>query len=196
MNPMHLLQHWLAMNADGDWEHENGIRIISTDNFGWHVELDLVDTVLEGFQLPEFDSTSREAQSAVTANGAVLTYYSAWDEFNSFTEALFAEHICPMVRSASMPTTIYWPVAMRDVLLYYPIKAKAVDLLKFEIADVSVVESNAIKARKVEDLEAVADLDLRTIVPPVKPGQTYRTQLLEMFDYPVLVVATEQAGAG
>ncbi|SBT52639.1 Imm53 family immunity protein [Micromonospora auratinigra] len=45
---MDFLQHWYLSNCDGDWEHEFGVRIETLDNPGWTVEVDLVDTRLEG----------------------------------------------------------------------------------------------------------------------------------------------------
>ena len=40
------LQRWYASQCDGD-EHTYGIRTGTLDNPGWHVEIDLAETVLE-----------------------------------------------------------------------------------------------------------------------------------------------------
>jgi hypothetical protein len=50
---IHFLQSWFAGNCDGDWEHDNRIRIENLDNPGWHVWVNLVDTALEARQLPQ-----------------------------------------------------------------------------------------------------------------------------------------------
>jgi hypothetical protein len=41
------LQSYLAENSDGDWEHQYGIEITSTDNPGWHVRIDIIGTRFE-----------------------------------------------------------------------------------------------------------------------------------------------------
>lgn len=35
------LEDWFACQCDGDWEHQGGIRIETTDNPGWFVQVDL-----------------------------------------------------------------------------------------------------------------------------------------------------------
>lgn len=35
------LQDWFARQCDGDWEHQAGISIETTDNPGWFVQVDL-----------------------------------------------------------------------------------------------------------------------------------------------------------
>ena len=42
------VERWFASQCDGDWEHNCGIRIESTDNPGWAVEIDVAGTYLEG----------------------------------------------------------------------------------------------------------------------------------------------------
>jgi hypothetical protein len=45
---MNFIQSWYASNCDGEWEHEFGIRMATTDNPGWHVKIDVCETNLEG----------------------------------------------------------------------------------------------------------------------------------------------------
>ncbi len=42
------LQEWYLAQCDGDWEHERGVEIRTLDNPGWHIEVNLVRTSLEG----------------------------------------------------------------------------------------------------------------------------------------------------
>ncbi|MBF5058596.1 immunity 53 family protein [Candidatus Neptunochlamydia vexilliferae] len=48
-----LLQKWYLDQCDGDWEHEFGVKIDTLDNPGWKVNIDLVDTDLEGKNFSE-----------------------------------------------------------------------------------------------------------------------------------------------
>jgi hypothetical protein len=47
------LQAWYAARCDGDWEHQNGIRIGTLDNPGWQVAIDLAGTPLADRQFIE-----------------------------------------------------------------------------------------------------------------------------------------------
>lgn len=38
------LQSWYQDHCDGDWEHQQGIKIETLDNPGWSVEIDLAGT--------------------------------------------------------------------------------------------------------------------------------------------------------
>jgi hypothetical protein len=44
------IQLWYASNCDGDWEHAHGIKIVSLDNPGWAVDIDIRETSLEKIQ--------------------------------------------------------------------------------------------------------------------------------------------------
>jgi len=48
MDSLARLQDWYIQQCDGDWEHSYGVRIETLDNPGWNLEIDLVDTQLEG----------------------------------------------------------------------------------------------------------------------------------------------------
>ena len=41
------LQAWYADQCDGDWEHDDRIKIYNIDNPGWMLEVGLLDTDLE-----------------------------------------------------------------------------------------------------------------------------------------------------
>jgi len=47
MTTIDWLQNWYAAQADGEWEHEYGLRIDTLDNPGWSLEIDLKGTSLE-----------------------------------------------------------------------------------------------------------------------------------------------------
>jgi len=42
------LQQWYRIHCDGEWEHDNGIVIETTDNPGWWVKINLRGTELRG----------------------------------------------------------------------------------------------------------------------------------------------------
>jgi hypothetical protein len=40
------LQQWYADHLDGEWEHQNGVRIETLDNPGWSLSVDIGETEL------------------------------------------------------------------------------------------------------------------------------------------------------
>jgi hypothetical protein len=42
------LQAWYTTRCDGDWEHGYGVSIVTLDNPGWHLKIDLTDTAVAG----------------------------------------------------------------------------------------------------------------------------------------------------
>jgi hypothetical protein len=53
MSPLAALVHWYESQCDGDWEHEYGVRLASLDNPGWTLEVDLLETAVEGRTMPK-----------------------------------------------------------------------------------------------------------------------------------------------
>ena len=41
------VEDWYQSNCNGDWEHQYGITIETTDNPGWSVKIDLKNTIFE-----------------------------------------------------------------------------------------------------------------------------------------------------
>jgi hypothetical protein len=47
METLDWIINWFLSECDGDWEHENQIRIETVSNPGWYLTIDLRDTSLE-----------------------------------------------------------------------------------------------------------------------------------------------------
>lgn len=41
---MRRLQEWFYGRCDGDWEHRTAVSIVTTDNPGWFVQIDIRET--------------------------------------------------------------------------------------------------------------------------------------------------------
>ena len=44
---------WYQKQCNGDWEHSYGVKLETLDNPGWFLEIDLIQTELEGRTMPE-----------------------------------------------------------------------------------------------------------------------------------------------
>ncbi len=54
------LASWYVTQCNGDWEHQHGIKLVTLDNPGWHLAVDLVSTGLED---KHFEPVTRESNS-------------------------------------------------------------------------------------------------------------------------------------
>jgi len=46
MDILDWLEKWFQSNCDTEWEHVFGVKIVTLDNPGWFVKIDLADTPL------------------------------------------------------------------------------------------------------------------------------------------------------
>ena len=51
-SPLECIEGWFLAQCDGDWEHNYGFKIETTDNPGWYVEVDLSETELQDTVIP------------------------------------------------------------------------------------------------------------------------------------------------
>jgi hypothetical protein len=76
MNILNWLQKWYQSNCNGDWEHEYGVKIITLDNPGWCIEIDIGDTDWEDINITsqQFDNSDDDWYS-IQMNKGVFTAY-------------------------------------------------------------------------------------------------------------------------
>ncbi|WP_156305410.1 Imm53 family immunity protein [Sphingobacterium endophyticum] len=63
---------WFKDNCDGDWEHSYGVRIMTLDNPGWVIEIDLIGTELEGFEFEDNSLELEEDWYSISCNGKIF----------------------------------------------------------------------------------------------------------------------------
>lgn len=51
MEILEWIQNWFKANCNGEWEHGGGIQIITIDNPGWEVEIDISNTSVANMNL-------------------------------------------------------------------------------------------------------------------------------------------------
>jgi len=56
------LQQWYASQANGEWEHVYGVEILTLDNPGWQIKIDLANTDLGdiGFEKVKVERTEND----------------------------------------------------------------------------------------------------------------------------------------
>ena len=60
MTTLEQLQQWYQSHCNEDWEQQYGITIETIDNPGWSIEVDLMETELEGKSFDAIDISRPE----------------------------------------------------------------------------------------------------------------------------------------
>ncbi len=65
------IQNWFFQYCDGNWEHCEVIKIITLDNPGWHVliNLDLTNCEKKPFESLEFEKSEKDWYHCFVRNG-------------------------------------------------------------------------------------------------------------------------------
>lgn len=82
------LQKWYLSQADGEWEHEHGIKIDTLDNPGWSVTLSLAGTILD----------SKKFERVEVDKGDV-DWYFCWIENNEFQATSSPQHLISVLET-------------------------------------------------------------------------------------------------
>ncbi len=64
---MDWLADWYKSNCNGQWEHNEGITIVTLDNPGWHITISLTGTKLEKANLAEVNHEGENENDWFTA---------------------------------------------------------------------------------------------------------------------------------
>jgi hypothetical protein len=80
------LQRWFQARCDGDWEQEQGLRIVSYDNPGWGVTIDLAGTPL-----------AKRTFVEVRTDGTGDDWYRCWVEDATFRAVGAPPHLQTML---------------------------------------------------------------------------------------------------
>lgn len=53
MNLLSTIEEWYALQCNGDWEHNYGVKIETLDNPGWSFKVDLFEIEINDFDFEE-----------------------------------------------------------------------------------------------------------------------------------------------
>ncbi len=93
MTGMDWLTNWYKSNCDGEWEHAEGITIVTLDNPGWQITISLSGTPLEKKSFKDVSHEGEDendwytarisnAQETKELGGRCFMAYCGTDNFN------------------------------------------------------------------------------------------------------------------
>jgi hypothetical protein len=141
---MDLINKWLIINCNGDWEHEFGVRIISSDVPGWNIELDLSKTCLES---TNFSYSEKKEHSFIEIN-IIDNVFKAYCSLNYYNRclSLFINELFISRRNRYFEYEAYIGFEYENKIFYTVIKGIITDDFKFKIKEIPDIEVEKLKS--------------------------------------------------
>ena len=153
-NHITSLNQWLILNSNGNWEREFGFKITSMSDPGWKIQIDTIDTCLEGIEV-HFESEIE----------GELHYYKFSTENNMINiiagvygidkaMAHFSDEIMSHSSNKNFLYDLYMPLYHENVHVgWFPVKAMVVDLFSLQIVDSMDVSKDDLKLASYEIID-------------------------------------------
>lgn len=177
---------WMIVNIDGDWEHENGVRISSQDNPGWGVEIDLSNTPLEDVA---FDYECTEEHKWITAKVENYIFYSycSLNAFNDVMEIFFEKLFKPQIETTSFEYEIFVQILTLNGLLWRPVYGNLTSDLNIKITRIPEFNVKDLKAESIDVLANTSLVELDSEIG-INEGEVHEVHLKKFHDghYPAV----------
>lgn len=188
MNALEHLQSWYKLNCNGDWEHDYGIRISTLDNPGWELDIDLKDTVLEGFSFSKELHTNDEDWYIIKTEANRFSAYGDATKLGKLVELFINEFFIPNVKNANVLYDIYAPLIDNAVEVWRPMKAKIISLETLEVIEIPPLSYKELKVTKAEDFELIDMDNLQDV--SYQLGDKIAYEVKKLFDHSTLVAVS------
>lgn len=179
MKTIQRIQAWFKNQCDGEWEHDNAIKIQTLDNPGWLVTIDLTDTSLEGashsFKVDHsaFDWLFIKVENKVFQGSgdpsklkAILNY--------------FLEEILTKQNDLSCEYELLIPLDKTPTTLWTSAKGRMIDDHTFEIISIQAPTLQTIHFKTLEEIDLkLKELDQYPVNYAI--GEQVQTELIETF---------------
>ena len=130
------INKWLTINSNSDWEHEYGIRILSTDIPGWSIEIDLNETCLSEASY-SYSETSNNSHLEIIIDNKKFKGYCSLGNFNKCLSHFFNEVICKL-SDKEFEYEIFVSFEYKNLLFYSPVYCRITKNLKLEVVRIFI----------------------------------------------------------
>jgi Immunity protein 53 len=182
-----ILQNWVLNNCNGDWEHEYGVKIETTDNPGWSLKIDLTETPLENLFFSKTKNQIPNCNSWFDIKVEKNVFIGYGSDLSELIEVFYKEFLLPNLQVSNFFFPIYAKIPNSNPEVWRELIGRMVDINVFEITDIIDIDVKGLKVGKVEDFESVNFSKISTSIG-WNIGDKVKCQLTQMYDYPTLVI--------
>jgi len=180
MITLQRLQNWYAQNCNGDWEHENVLKIETTSNPGWLVEIDLAQTSIETVEFKISEEKSEQSWYFITVKNS--KFYAVGDLSKlEFILSYFLDEFVPKFEDKDFEYEVLLPLEGINTKVWLTDSiAKKIDENTFQIVSIPNVIGNKFLTETFDDIKNYSqDFDKLKIVDKV--GDLIQTTVITTF---------------
>lgn len=179
------LNKWIAINSNGDWEHENMVKIQSSDIPGWNIHIDLRETLLEDIEY-KYDEALENSFINISVENNLFTAFCSLNNFNRCLD-IFFEDLLVNRSNKNFEYLAYLPFEYKNQTFYRKIVGALTNDLKFAVKSIPDID---VKELKASDFNAIVSTsyDQAFTKPKVSVGDVVDFRLVKLHDgnYPVI----------
>ena len=181
METTKIITDWLLINSDGDWEHENGIRISTLDNPGWSVEISLINTFLENRTFNYSQKTNTLDWIEIDIKNNLFIGSGSVDNLVLIIDKFYFDFFLKNLNEYRY--TVYFPVKDGvSIEFWRPVECKVIESNLFEIIEIPLFNLSDIKVKNVEDFDKINISSLEGLEEVNQNGLQFSCCLIDLFD--------------
>lgn len=153
MSALQKLQNWYIQNCNGDWEHDNQVKIETLGNPGWSIEIDLLNTALENTKFNFNEEKSELDWYVIKVENQKFIAYCDSTKLE-FMLTYFLEEFVPTFENKDFEYEVLLPLEgiSKKVWLTDSI-AKKVDENTFQIISIAEFNNGNLVTENFEDIK-------------------------------------------
>lgn len=140
---------WFKSQCDGDWEHENNIKLFTTDSPGWGLLIDISNTNIEGIKINYSNYQNSLNWIKINSNGHKFEGYASIDSL----ENLFLIFINNFIKKSN--NNFFYEIYGlfdEEFKVYNKYEARLLNENEFEIVSVPPIKYNELKFNDFENI--------------------------------------------
>ena len=179
MTALQRLQNWYSQNCNGDWEHENVIKITTVSNPGWWIEINLNQTPLENAKFKTEDDKSELDWYFIIVENAKFRASGDFSKLE-FIINYFLDEFVPKFEDKDFEYEVLLPLKGIDAKVWLTnCIAKKVDETTFQIVSIPEFTGNNILTENFDIIKNIDSFD--NLYFTDKVGDLIQTHLINTF---------------
>lgn len=153
MEELNSIVKWFSSQCDSDWEHENYLKIYSTDNPGWGVDIDIKDTHLEGVVIDYKIDNGHFDWIQIHSDGNKFTGYGGVQSLQKIL-SFFVTKFIP-IANKNYNYEIFCKVSNSDIPIWRKVEAELISDGKHIIKSIPKIDFLDLKFENFDDAEKI-----------------------------------------
>lgn len=194
METLLFLSNWIIVNSNGDWEHENNIRLFSMSDPSWRLEIDTNGTVLANIVFKREVENIDEGWAKYYSEGQKLIGECSIHNLDKLINEIYKKCIFENPNNSLYIYEAYFKILLFELEVFYPVKIITQDFINVSISEIKEVSNLEISAKSREELEKIHDyieknrIDFKTYFPNISNSYKFKQVKLLNGNFPEIIL--------